>query len=184
MRFVGLDLSMRATGLVVLDEAGEVVLRQRIGWKDSCKTVHERIRYFAKVAKEVQATVAEVHKNGEGLHKMAIAVEDYATHGPGDPTIGPELGAIVRLGLMCYPSLHEVSATSLKKFATGKGNATKDVVMLHTFKRWAFDCGDDNNLADAYVLARMVRAAYLGDNDMTAVQVEALGKAGLGGLKQ
>jgi hypothetical protein len=180
---------MRATGLVVLDEAGEVVLRQRIGWKDSCATVHQRIRYFTKVAQEVRRTLHEVEKiDGPDPkdcdHKLAIAVEDYATHGPGDPTIGPELGAIVRLGLIIYPNLHEVSATSLKKFATGKGNATKDVVMLHTFKRWAFDCGDDNNLADAYVLARMVRAAYLGDSDMTAVQVEALGKAGLGGLNE
>jgi len=184
MRFVGLDLSMRATGLVVLDEAGEVVLRQRIGWKDSCATVHQRIRYFAKVAKEVQATVASCAEANGPQHLLAIAVEDYATHGPGDPTIGPELGAIVRMGLICYPSLHEVSTTSLKKFATGKGNATKDVVMLHTFKRWAFDCGDDNNLADAYVLARMVRAAYLGDDSLNAQQLEALGKAGLGEVKR
>ena len=130
----------------------------------------------------MDTTIAEVHKNGDGLHKLAIAVEDYATHGPGDPTIGPELGAIVRLGLVSNPCLHEVSATSLKKFATGKGNATKDVVMLHVFKRWAFDCNDDNNLADAYVLARMVRAAYIGDADLTAPQREALDKAGLGAI--
>jgi crossover junction endodeoxyribonuclease RuvC len=175
---------MRATGLVVLDEAGEVVLRKRIGWKDSCATVHQRIRYFAKVAKEVQATIASATEANGPQHQLAIAVEDYATHGPGDPTIGPELGAIVRLGLIGYPSLHEVSATSLKKFATGKGNAQKQAVMLEVYKRWEFDCGQDDNTADAYVLARMVRAAYLGDDSLNAQQVEALGKAGLGGLKQ
>lgn len=180
---------MRATGLVVLDEAGEVVLRKRIGWKDSCATVHQRIRYFAKVGQEVRSTLRDVQKlDGPDPkdcdHKLMIAVEDYATHGPGDPTIGPELGAIVRLGLIVYPNLHEVSATSLKKFATGAGNAKKEVVMLHVFKRWAFDCGDDNNASDAYVLARMVRAAYLGDDTLNAQQVEALGKAGLGGLHE
>lgn len=182
MRFVGLDLSMRATGLVVLDKAGEVVMRERIGWKDSCATVQQRIRYFAKVAKQVKLLVDSCAEANGPQHKLAIAIEDYATHGPGDPTIGPELGGIVRLGLLDHSRLHEVSTTSLKRFATGKGNATKDVVMLHTFKRWAFDCGDDNNLADAYVLARMVRAAYLGDETMTAQQREALDKAGLGGL--
>lgn len=180
MRYIGLDLSMRATGVVVLDDEGSVIKRMRIGWKDSCATVHQRIAYFDKVSLAVSSLVADIAVEDDCLHEIAIAVEDYATHGPGDPTIGPELGAIVRLRLVKHPRLHEISATSLKKFACGKGNATKDVIMLEVYKRWGFDCNGDNNLADAYVLARMVRAAYLLDNTLTAAQREALDKAGLG----
>lgn len=180
MLYVGLDLSMRATGLVVLNEDGSLRTSGRIGWSSKecpCRTVHERIRYYVKVAQEVRAWVSGYDSEG-----VAIAVEDYATHGPGDPTLGPELGGIVRLGLVRFERLHEVSTTSLKKFATGKGNATKDVIMLDVFKRWGFDCNGDNNLADAYVLARMVRANYHGDETLTAHQRESLNKAGLAGL--
>ena len=49
----------------------------------------------------------------------------------------------------------EVAPQLVKRYATGSGAAPKDAVMLSVFKRWSFDPDNNNNLADAYVLARM-----------------------------
>ena len=54
--FIGLDVSMRATGLVMLDSSGVVVDKRQIGWPSTrfpARTLRERIAYFAKVAKPV-----------------------------------------------------------------------------------------------------------------------------------
>lgn len=175
--FVGLDVSLRATGLVVLSDGGDVLRTERIGWPASkwpCTSLASRISYFAHVSKAIRACVSEA----AALAPVRVAVEDYAVHGPGDPTLAPELGGIVRLGLQAFDVV-EVAPSALKAFATGKGNAPKPVVMLEVFKRWAFDPGQDDNIADAYVLARMVRAATLGDETLTKVQRETLQRSGL-----
>ena len=50
----------------------------------------------------------------------------------------------------------EVTPSTLKKFVTGGGRATKDQVMMHVLKRWHFESAT-NNIADAYGLARIGR---------------------------
>ena len=47
-----------------------------------------------------------------------------------------------------------ISPTTLKKFVTGKGNSGKDIMLLEVYKRWNVSFSN-NNLADAYGLARM-----------------------------
>lgn len=95
-----------------------------------------------------------------------VAIEGYA---PGAKfhreTLG-ELGAVVRLAV--HDVLHEacgppliVAPTAVKKFATGKGTAPKDTVMLAVYKKWGAEFAS-NDLADAYVLARIARAATEG----------------------
>lgn len=155
--FIGLDVSMRATGLVMLDCAAVVVDKRVIGWPASrfpARTLTERIAYFAKVAREIRNAVEVVAE----IAPIRVVIEDYAVHGPGDPTLAPELGGIVRLGLQAFDVV-EVAPQLVKRYATGAGNAKKDAVMLSVFKRWGFDCLNDNNLADAYTLARMGRDA-------------------------
>lgn len=43
---------------------------------------------------------------------------------------------------------------TLKKYATGKGNAKKQEMLLQIYKRWNVEFNDDN-AADAYALARL-----------------------------
>ena len=57
----------------------------------------------------------------------------------------------------------EVSPSQVKQFATGKGNANKEVVLQQVYKRWGVEF-NDNNQADAYVLAQIGRA-YLSEMD-------------------
>lgn len=47
-----------------------------------------------------------------------------------------------------------VQPTTLKKFATGKGNANKAMVMKAVAENWNFKSGNDN-ICDAFVMAKM-----------------------------
>ena len=60
-------------------------------------------------------------------------------------------------------TLVEVAPTALKKFATGKGNATKPDIRMALYQRAGLDVRDDNQ-ADAYFL-RQVGLHLVGDPD-------------------
>lgn len=149
--FVGLDPSLRRSGLVVLDGNGEVMLRETIGATTArrpCNTLRQRIEYYREVADKIRTLLRPYEGQSE------LCMEGYSMHGPGNLTIAPELGGIVRLWLLDGFDPVEVAPTQVKSVATGKGNAKKDEVMTSVLARWGFDCGGDDNLADAYTLAR------------------------------
>lgn len=82
-----------------------------------------------------------------------ITIEDYAVSKFGGAAIcSIEIGSIVRFLLWQegIPFL-DVSPTSLKKFLTGKGNAPKDVMMMHVFKKFGYT-SKSNDVADAIAL--------------------------------
>ena len=71
-----------------------------------------------------------------------------------------ELGGIIRMTLLDheYPYV-EVPPSSLKKFATGKGNAPKDLMLVEAVKRLGYT-GSDHNEADALFLWHLAANAY------------------------
>ena len=86
-----------------------------------------------------------------------------------------EIGTVLRLvaKVSDVPYI-EIPPTTLKKFATGSGNAKKELVMLEVYKRWGVSF-KSNNIADAYVLG-MIGACLLNDAGMTKAQAESLSK--------
>lgn len=70
-----------------------------------------------------------------------------------------ELGGIVKLAHATVfgtdPTI--VPPTSLKKFVTGKGTASKDDVVKAVQSKWSNDI-KNNNIADAYGLAEYMRS--------------------------
>ena len=52
-----------------------------------------------------------------------------------------------------------VSVFCLKKWVAGTGRAAKEMMLLHVYKRWGVEF-KDNNLADAYGLARIAMEDY------------------------
>ena len=48
----------------------------------------------------------------------------------------------------------QVPPMTLKKYATGKGNAKKQEMLMQMYKRWSVEFNDDN-AADSYALARL-----------------------------
>ena len=52
-----------------------------------------------------------------------------------------------------------IPPTTLKKFAAGNGKAKKELMLLNIYKKWNMEF-EDNNLADAYALARYALEDY------------------------
>jgi crossover junction endodeoxyribonuclease RuvC len=85
-----------------------------------------------------------------------IAMEGYAFGSQMANMLG-ELGGMVKLTLLDYNELYPVIVppTSLKKYATGKGNVQKNQILLHVYKNFNVELPDDN-AADSYILAHLV----------------------------
>jgi crossover junction endodeoxyribonuclease RuvC len=86
------------------------------------------------------------------------AVEDTVLASYSAISMG-ELSGMVRMfcvenleGSAQYPL--KVPPTVVKKYATNRGNAKKNEVLLAVYKKWGVEFRDDN-LADSYVLARI-----------------------------
>ena len=78
-----------------------------------------------------------------------------------------ELASVVKLAIYDFFDDERrfplrVPPMTLKKFASGKGNAKKQEMLLQMFKRWGMEFNDDN-AADAYALARLVSKTYIND---------------------
>jgi len=98
----------------------------------------------------------------EGFPISDVAIEDSVVMSHSAVALG-ELHGIVRVSLFHSPVGKgkyplRVPPTMVKKYATDKGNAKKNEVMLGVYKKWGVEFSDDN-LADSYVLAR-VAAGY------------------------
>lgn len=99
-----------------------------------------------------------------GFRIRDIAVEDTVVASHAAVVLG-ELAATVRLAILFseivtdsaqYPL--KVPPPMVKKFATDRGNAKKNEVMLGVYKRWGLEFSDDN-MADSYVLARIAQGS-------------------------
>jgi hypothetical protein len=64
----------------------------------------------------------------------------------------------------------QVPPMTLKKYATGKGTAKKQEMLLQIYKRWGVEFNDDN-AADAYALARLATGSAI-----DAIERETQGK--------
>lgn len=71
-----------------------------------------------------------------------------------------ELGGLVRYSIWEHAvPIVDVPPANLKKFATGKGNASKDLVLVEAVKRLAYK-GSSNDEADALWMLNMARVHY------------------------
>ena len=82
-----------------------------------------------------------------------------------------ELSATVRLTLWAYFMDYDhqehlrrplqIPPMTLKKYATGKGNAKKQEMLMQMYKRWGVEFNNDN-AADSYALARLASGSVTG----------------------
>jgi len=169
--FVGLDLSLTSTGLVILDENGVVQEATSISFPK------------LKGAERLNAIQQEIRSMLSGysnqLHNIKmIAIEDYAMRAMGRTFHIGELGGVVRLLLwrLQYPYI-EIAPTQLKSFVTGKGagdGASKEMMILQVFKQWNFEVSN-NDVADAFGLCQIARGVS-GYGEWKANQKEVIAK--------
>lgn len=148
LRILAADLSLTSTGLALPDGT---TLTLKPGKRTGC----ERLAW-------IRDEVLEHAKPLDfGIPVDLVVIEGYAMgtgRQAGTYAIG-ELGGVIRLALheAGIPYI-EIAPATLKKFATGKGNANKDAVLLAA-ARAGFD-GDNNNEADAWWLRKLALYHY------------------------
>lgn len=145
---LGLDLSLTATGVVVVED--KVVKKQELIRSKPSGNSH--VSEIERLLRLVDSVMAIVKESGAGV----VAIEGLAF-------MARNTTALVQLSALNYMVRRElylnnipfviIAPPSLKKFVTGHGNAQKDVMMLETYKKYG-ESFLDNNLCDGYGLAR------------------------------
>jgi crossover junction endodeoxyribonuclease RuvC len=162
--YAGFDLSLTASGIVILDYYGNVKESHVIKVKSKGS---ERLDDIQKLIRSIISR----------YNIELVCIEGYATGAVGKTYHIGELGGVIRLLLhrMKIPYI-DPKPTQVKKYATGKGGGeggSKDQVTLHVFKKWNFEA-KDNNEADAYVLARIALALCDRDCGLASYQKEVI----------
>ena len=142
---LGLDLSVNATGVILLEATptGPKAL------------LEEEIKIAGEGLKRKRLIAARVMEIVHARKPDRIVIEGYSLAAKNMSSVIPlvELGALVRLSFQLDGiGWLDPNASQVKKFATGKGNSPKDVVMMHVLKRWGHE-SKTNNTADAFVCA-------------------------------
>jgi len=145
--YVGIDLSLTSTGFCY--KCGTELAMKTI--KTTPKTAEndlERLRY---IRKQVMGSIP--------FNTVMVCIEDFfVPHRPGQINAAKGLimaGTLVRIAMLEHGlPFYVISPGQLKKFATGKGNGPKGLVIREIYKRWGVNAKDDNQ-ADACVLAHI-----------------------------
>ena len=152
MRFVGIDPSISGTGLVILDEKGDIVIDVSIKTK-----VEGDPARFIDIAEQVFSYL--------NPKTDIVLIEGYAFGAKGQGvSIMYGIGWTIRL--MLHQSLYswgEIPPTQVKKFGTNKGNIKKDLMPPFIEERWGYvppkktprSKKHDDDVLDAYILARI-----------------------------
>lgn len=146
MRFVGIDPSTK-TGLVIINTDGEIINAEEITAKSKDPE---------RMVSIIDGVMGELSPGDD------IAIEGFA-YGANGNAISIQYGLGWGLRMALYTDKYsylDVPPTSLKKFASGRGNTKKDELAVHIFKRWGFEHKSDN-VRDAFVLAHIARLAHL-----------------------
>ena len=105
-----------------------------------------------------------------GAELLDVSIEGSVLQSPAALKLG-ELAAIVKLSLYERDKIFplQVSPMTLKKFASGKGNSKKQEMLLQMYKRWGIEFNDDN-AADSYALARLIRGVGINAVENAVIQ--------------
>ncbi len=154
MYFIGIDASYTSTGLIVLDEDCKIIKQTTFKFNKKELDTEDRLHL---VKEELVNYVLNMHKN----HQIKVCIEGPSFHSKGRYVL--QMGALnffiryfFRIGGVCYKVL---TPSELKKYVTGKGNSSKDLILLKVYKKWGVEF-QDHNLADSYGLARNILEEY------------------------
>jgi len=145
VRFIGIDPSTK-TGFVALDEHGAVLRAKELTGVGSVDP-KRMITLIDEVIDHIQRDDVICIEGFGFASQQAIQLGG----------IGWGLRMALARRVLPY---YEASPSQVKKFATGKGNAKKEDMVLPIYKHWDFEHSSDN-VRDAYVIARIAMNLFL-----------------------
>jgi len=164
MLFLGIDQSLRSTGVAVISKEQEVRYTGTV--TPGKLTGVSRLVCIRNALREVIGLYPGIHY---------AALEGYSIGSVNRSFDLGELGGLVRIVLHDegIPALI-VPPTSLKQFVTGNGSSDKDAMRRAVLKKWGIDINQDD-ICDAFGLAQVARSFHLSDGT-TRAELEVLKK--------
>lgn len=178
---VGLDVSLNSTGVVInIDQKITLhkIISELKGRHSSDCTIHSYDRVFSnddysienickiisgeKLANKIKDIIMDAFMNSDAT-EISIRMEGSAMGSFGNKSRGDDMTNFSALTKRKMISIKQVKTitivppTTLKKFATGKGNAKKDEIVLkfyEIFPEYNRSTKDDD-IADAYFLSQI-----------------------------
>ena len=142
---IGLDLSLTCTGVCILRPDGT---RRLEAWETKKMRGHERMAYILDA---LDAMLNDAERMHDSL-RIIIEGPSYGSQGQGHFDIGGLTWLVKhRLWTLGY-TYTDVPPSSLKKFATGHGNAKKAEMLATAIRKHGYE-GCNDNEADALLLA-------------------------------
>ena len=154
---IGVDPSITATGVALSD--GSLIT---VGGK--AERGDERLLDIACLI------------GGAVHHADLVVMEDLPTHAHGAGITGMVQGVLRLMCLRASVPYVTVPAATLKKFATGKGNATKPDMRMALYQRTGEDIRDDNQVDACWLRFAGLQHLGLPQVKLPAAQVAALAK--------
>lgn len=142
--WVGLDLSLTGTGLIFLNESGDIINQKLI--KTTPKdTIEVRILQILKNIRLAlkQKDIIQINMEGLSFGSRGQAMLELA-------------GLHYHIKIYFFRKNYKyqtIPPTTLKKHISGKGNSKKELMLMKIYKKYGIEFSD-NNLADAFALAR------------------------------
>ena len=143
MYYTGIDLSLNSTGFVTISNEKDI-LKEEIITSNPKEEIEDRI----------------IHIRDE-ISKLVTDESMYYIEGLSYMSVSATMAQLSALHYTIRIFLKEINTpfkiippTTLKKYVTGKGNSKKSLMIKNVYKKFGYDT-DDDNLADAYGLARM-----------------------------
>jgi len=148
--FCGIDPSFKGLGLILLDNNIDIIENHLITTKPT-KSEYDIEFRVKDILCHLTVILSKYNR-----HNLIIYIEGVSFNSKGQSTVQQAvLNYSIKMWLMDNNITYKsIPPTSLKKFVTGTGKCQKDLILLKIYKKFGIEF-DNNNIADAYGLARM-----------------------------
>lgn len=144
--YIGLDLAFANNGFCCIDENGNIIQQEVITFPKDVLFDEQKLIFLSEKITKLVETYNPARICIEGL--------SFGSNGKSVSQIGA-LHYLIRIFLFKFSFKYRiVPPTQLKKYITGTGQCKKELMLLKTYKKFGIEF-EDNNLCDAYCLARM-----------------------------